>query len=273
MADFQVVSSVGSANSYGEDTSLSRGSVLTSGGADTKGSWVELTASSDELTGFIVTAAPNTNGGSTSFMIDIGVGGAGSEVVIVENLYLNSSQAAEEQEGEWVIPIQIAAGERIAARCQSSGVSGTIAALITSESGNFLIGSTGAESISYGEALATTTGVDIDAGASANTKGAWSEITSSSDDLIGFCISVGNNQNSGMVDANFLLDIAIGGAGNEEVIVPNLFIVTSLRESLHYARVFHGIRIPSGTRIAARIQSNITDAADRVLDIVLNGVK
>lgn len=107
---------------YGADTSASRGTVLgVPGAADTHGAWTELTAATTErLAGLVL--CPGLGGASSgqtgTRLYDVGVGGSGSEVAIIENL--TASTNTNEQlllEGDpRVFAVDIPAGTRITAR-------------------------------------------------------------------------------------------------------------------------------------------------------------
>jgi hypothetical protein len=58
---------------------------------------------------------------SANYLIDIGIGAAGSEVVIIPNWSTDSQQASN---SFLLMPIPVAAGQRIAARLQTAGDSG-----------------------------------------------------------------------------------------------------------------------------------------------------
>jgi hypothetical protein len=94
-----------------------------------------------------------------------------------------------------------------------------------------------------------TGSVTLTASATAHTKGSWSQIIASTSNvgtLLRFTVS---GVNVSTADSATLLDIGVGASGSETVIVPNLAIGGS-------AGSFYSIpvEIPSGSRIAARIQ-------------------
>jgi hypothetical protein len=94
-----------------------------------------------------------------------------------------------------------------------------------------------------------TGSVTLTASATPHTKGSWSQIiasTSNGTTLIRFFIA---GVSVSTADSATLLDIGVGASGSETVIVPNMAIGGS-------AGSFYSIpvEIPSGSRIAARIQ-------------------
>jgi len=94
----------------------------------------------------------------------------------------------------------------------------------------------------------------------ANTKGAWFELIASTDrDLMGFYLHF---YQTGF-GFSYLTDIGVGGAGNEEVLVPNL-----LRQSQSADETVTGLYIPisiaKGTRVSARLQSSTASTGTRL---------
>lgn len=91
------------------------------------------------------------------------------------------------------------------------------------------------------------------------SKGAWSELlAATSNDSFGMLLMV-NNSFTAAAGRNFVLDIGIGGAGSERVIVPNLIcgMANPYPSAIyHYFPLF----IPAGSRVAVRSQANIANA-------------
>lgn len=117
-------------DTYGNVTSTSVGTAVDPGGTiGTKGSYAQLTASTSyDLMGFMLCfdhqAFSNGQHGPDNWLIDIAIGASGSEVVIYPNLPMTMNcQSGEPNALSPVatefIPITIAAGTRIAARCMA----------------------------------------------------------------------------------------------------------------------------------------------------------
>jgi len=116
----------------------------------------------------------------------------------------------------------------------------------------------GADGKIFGFNSATVTGTSVTSGA-ANTKGAFVELVSAINNNIN-TVSVDITTLTSAANANFLFDIAIGDAGFEEVIIPDLYTHTVL-PSLSVCSTFGlPINIPLGVRISARCQSNVSSA-------------
>jgi hypothetical protein len=119
----------------------------------------------------------------------------------------------------------------------------------------------------YGVDTGTSLAVDVAAHASANTKGSYVEIASSTAFAAqGIIVSIGKTNTS----ARFLLDIAIGASSSEQVIIPNL-IARAENAVQVTGQLFFPIAIPAGSRISARCQSSPGGAAIRVAATICGG--
>lgn len=120
---------VARAIAYGYSSAATAGTTVDPGGtAHTKGVWTEITASTTaNHHGLLIAPTTYNNGGAvsgitltanTQWLIDIGVGGSGSEVAIASNLdyHVLSSRYTMQQPSEVMIPIP--SGTRLSVRCQ-----------------------------------------------------------------------------------------------------------------------------------------------------------
>lgn len=243
------------------------------GSNNTKSAYTQLVASSSfAASGIIILPFPVSTSGD--FLYDIAVGGSGSESVIISNIPA-SRQETNAVHSATVFPISIASGSRVAARYQSTG-----GASSASRFGAYLIAKDAVafhectSSVTYGAATGDSGGTSIDPGGSANTKGSYTEITSAtSADHQWWVVAAANQTNAARADGGWLVDIAVGGAGSESVVISNLHFYASAVQSnvLPYFYPPIPLVISSGTRIAARAQCQSTDATDRLLDLVLIG--
>jgi len=265
---------------FGKVTSgASNGTVVNaSASANTKGAWTELIASTGfAYAGFQLFANTDTN--NEDFLIDIAIGAAASEKIVADNIFSGTYRAHAAVMLQ--IPVGIPAGSRISARVQSNVGSATCVISGIGYAVGFASPLIGPHSrmISMGAATASTTGVDVNAGATANTKGAWSElVASTSADFASLVVSMGSNKNGVPAIALFLFDIGVGAAGSEKVIVPNFCITTRYVAFETVSTIFQSAQgpfpcsVPAGSRLAMRSQSTTNDATDRILDAVLYGI-
>ena len=254
--------------------SYSAGSTITAGAANTKGGWVEFFASiAFEVSAFeIITRLPS---GSTNYnyLIDIGIGAAGSEVVIVSNLYL-SRETYYNSDVLIRLPFSIPQGTRISIRCQSSQASAVLLAGMYIQGQGFAPSQNLNRCYTLGAVPATSRGTQIDPGAVASTKGAWVEFSSSLPYPISFlACRIGMNANTAYTRAQFNMDVGIGAAGSEVVIVPDLiFSADSSNEAITPDFFENFISIAEGQRLVVRASCSITDATDRLFSATLHCV-
>lgn len=233
--------------------------VTASATVHTKGPWTELVASCPEtslLNIRFLQASPATT--DTAVLIDIGIGPAGSEVVVVPNMHT----------GGWngipgvILPLAIPAGTRIAARIQSAVASKTIEMQVHCGGGGVVPADAVGDAITYGADTAASAGTTLTTVGSANVKGAWTELVAATTRDHRFIVPFPGKPAGTTVPAtNGLIDIGIGPAGSEVVLVPDLYYETYTSEVMTPNNPLLPCRIPAGTRLSARYQSTGTTAA------------
>ena len=120
----------------------------------------------------------------------------------------------------------------------------------------------------------TRRGAVIDAGATANTKGAWVELISAvPSNIRALTFSIDQANDVARTACTWLFDLGIGAAGSEQVIVPNIQLATDATSSMVTPNTFGPIPvgIPSGVRLAARAQCSINTAGDRTFGLAVWG--
>lgn len=249
----------------------SRGTSVTCGN-NAEGSWTELVASlSADIDGF--TLLGNLTGGNMAKM-DVGIGAAGSEVVVAGDLAIIGRQGSPV--GAYDVPIPIAAGSRIAVRGIGIGAAPTaIVSLLGWVNGSVPM-PTYTALTTHGFSAASSPGVSVDPGGSANTKGSWTQLVASTAlDYEGLIVALTNLNDFAAADATWLVDIGTGGAGAETVLIPDLYAGMDSGNDFAYPLGGLGpfaVDIPAGTRIAARAQSTTTTAGDRPIGVVVYGL-
>lgn len=250
------------------------GDLLTAPGSNnTKADWTELVASSSfaaDSLGLVMFAGTTV----ADCLVDIATGAAASESVILENIPYGMGNTTGTPCGSLILPISIASGSRVSARYQASTSTMTMRL-----AGYLMAKDTVAfhectSSVTYGANTTDSGGAGVDPGGSANTKGVYTELSAStSADIKWLVVGISNQINGARSGAFFLVDIATGAESSESVVVPDLFFAMS---ALTDAPGFHWffpvpIEIASGTRLAVRAASNITDATDRLFDVIVLG--
>jgi hypothetical protein len=252
--------------------------VTSSATANTKGSYVQLMASTSFDSAAIMLEI-NTNFGDTNYLLDIAVGAAGSEQIIFPNLALAFNVGMAES---ILLPLAIPAGSRIAARCQDNFGGSVVRISGQLFSSAFLNTPPFHSATAYGAVLTTSAGTIADGGATANTKGAWAQLTAATSQAHdGLIVASVKPTQSTVVTADYyqLGDIGIGAAGSEKVLIPDLRGIASRSTSSTFKGAlqpsiwcFPQCDIPAGVRLAARQLSSVTVAADRANSYVVYGL-
>lgn len=255
----------------GADASNSRGTTITSGTSNNKGSYSELIAATAfDYDALLVTATSYIQ--SERHLMDIAIGAGGSEIIIVENFFIPYRRA------DFVltlIPIRVAAGSRIAARTQANNASKAQYTMIHGVNFGWPMFGAGFGAVeTLGAETADTSGTTIDPGASANTKGAWTEFSAAiGDDYRALMAIFGNDNDDTKPNENWLVDIGIGASGSEVVVVPDIQLATGTAQDgpLPNGFVFP-LLIPAGERVAVRAACDTNTSPDRLIDAVLYGI-
>ena len=239
-------------------SSSSRGTAVTSGGG--AGTFtatpVQLIASTDyDSAGFFL----HMIGGSVARReLRLYVGGSGSETEICTVPALPSATIA----GSTFFPIFLPAGSRVSMAAAASSATQTMYAHLT-----LVRGTCGQEALaSYGRIGGYTSGdaPDVDAGASANTKGSWVEIVASTtNDAKGYTVMLMSDPSIDTAN-QMLFDIGVGGSGSEQIIAADLFLYGDSFRAHGQAVGPFWTPIPAGSRLAARVQSSTDGANARI---------
>lgn len=213
-----------------------------------KGSWVQLVAATARpATGVFIWSHGDdaTNWQST----DIGVGDAASEVVLIPDLPLVSPHAV----GHF-FPISIPAWSRIAARTQgAAGGNAYVGAMLISE--GFASPSAFGRVTAYGVVTGGTTSATALAYGTAGAKGAWTQlVASTSHPCSSVVVTLGSLSSLYSYDA--AVDVAVGAAGSEVIVVSDLQCNVPGGGYSGMATFNLPLTIPAGSRISARVASN-----------------
>lgn len=268
-------------DTYGEVTSTSLGTTITaSGSANTKGAWTQMIASTEhDARGIgisLVTPDDAASPARWDGLIDIGIGGAGSEQVLVPNLLLSAVFEGGNGKYFW-FPLFIPKGTRVAARMQCSIASRTCYGQISLGSAVFAWGAQAQKVAALGANTADSGGAGLSTSASNHTKGSWSEIVASTaEQYNGVLLTFGHRAAAvSSDDSNFLIDIGLGAGGSEHVVIGDIYTHCEYdTEDFAPKVLFFPVSIPKGVRLAARGQvSNAAAAAgNRDIDLLLYGV-
>lgn len=236
------------------------------GAANAKGSYVQLLAATGFAYDAITLNMSAEGGGGQTFLVDIAIGAAAAEQVIVPNVLFDNARSVYSSGLDLTLPIAVPAGVRLAACCQEVGGAGTRYVRVGVSGlagGNDYPPATCGVAINYGAITASTNGVLVDPGASANTWGAWTEIAAAtSQDHNGLAAALGVNKQSGvLVDSSYEFQIGIGAAAAEVVLTQWLCNLNSVTNAFKPCTHTVGASIPSGTRLSMRSKCIASGAA------------
>lgn len=257
MSDFGVAGGIPRSESWGVVSGSSGGTTVSAATANIYGSWVQLKASTGlEATSLIITIAdPN---GNDEIKVDIGIGASGSEVVIAESLFFRADGYLRNNGMTYSLPLRVPAGTRVAARMRSASASRSCQVSVRALAGD--------SSYNAFERLEPIGGAYVATpGYTGHTKGAWSQLVAASAAnykalhiVFGLLDYVSSQTSCG------LLDLGVGAAGSEVIIVPDLHVTAhNLPGYTHntYQQAFVQGSVPYGIRLSCRGQVSAGNAA------------
>lgn len=227
-------------------------------------SWVELTASLPFDTNWVqfrfgaFKYAGSATNGPAVFAVDIGIGGSGSEIVVVQSLQVVGRQHISSH-GAYLFPIRIPAGTRVVARSQpeSFDPNYTIGCQMLAHGGGF------ASAPPAGRVVALGGGVINPGSGGTHTDSGWIEITASTPQHVNWLsihIDSGDSNVAALTES--LIDIGVGSSGNEVEILSDIHINRDLWRDQFGEILNLPVSIPAGSRLAIRGRSSVADFGD-----------
>lgn len=254
--------------------SFARGALTAPGASNTKGAWLELVSSTSFNTNFVLMGFSTHYYSQRKYLVDLGVGGSGSEEVFVADMGTSNGSPSYIRQylmTFFAMPLHIPKNTRIAGRYQSNSTDYLWAQLnLFSSYAGFGRGLAGVDT--HGEVTADSGGTSVDSGGVANTYGTWVEfVASTGKNYKGVILGQPWNGNAARATAAWKVQIGVGGLGSEEVLLDEYALACRDSDDDPSPRVspFIPMSIPSGSRVSVRSKCGITDATDRLLDIIL----
>lgn len=247
--------------------------VTSDAAANTKGLYTELAASTAFACNSIyVEITTSTLSTARRFLLDIAVGAASSEAVVIPNIIVEGGLSGSSPKGGFsaFFPLAIASGARISARCQDSSGGGTLSVAVTLIAAGDTPGC--AAFTAHGADTATSNGVQVDPGATINTKGAYAELSASLGANAQYAVMIfHSNANTAPASANWSVDLATGAALSEADLVKDVrFSMGAGNEGFLSAKSYSfPTFIASGTRVSMRASCSVNDATDRLFRAAL----
>jgi len=248
------------------------GTVITaSGTANTKGSYTDIgsTTSFDYEWLIVVAGAANTAG---NYVFDLAISVGGNRFIIAEDLRFCSLRASNQQWDIYCLPLHVPSGSQLSVRCAASVASITMQVVILGySSGPF--GAPGYSRCRAFYAPSTSRGITCDPGAVAHTKTRTQITASTPDRAVALLAYVGPNGDVAAAATRWLFDIETGGAGSEQVLLPNMYLGRGAPYDMPTSQVFgpYPCDIPASSRMSCNIQCHVTTAGDRSVDVALWG--
>lgn len=243
-----------------------------SASANTKGSYAQLVASTTFTCNSVQVVVANTiTTGTRYYLFDVATGAGGSETVVIPNIPVEGAGTATSAlyaSGIWPVPLAIASGTRVALRCQGSTGSVTMNVSMT------LIAAGGVAGVSsvtnYGSDTSTSLAVSVDPGASANTKGSYSQITASTSSVTQWLQTMFALDHTSPANTFWLVDIATGAAASEVVLMPDLLVANAGTQAAVQPKSYDMLTyIANATRIAVRCSCTSNTATTRLLSVAM----
>ncbi len=241
------------------------------GSTNTKSAYTQISPGlSFDAAGILVTVFATTNTNRT-YLVDIALGAAGSEQVLINNLFCSVANTTNAR--YFYFPVAVPAWTRIAARYQVTGsVTSDIRVAVTGFAQGWFAAESYGRVITLGATAADSGGIQLVHPGVAHTKGAYSQIAAStSASISALLIALGNSDGDySLTGQQCFMDIAVGSAGAEQVLLPNLYFKSTGFQ--FYPEIIGPLpaQIPANSRVAGRMQGGST-ATDHV-DIILYGL-
>ena len=240
--------------------------------ANTKGDYQQIVASLPFNTGLIIVVV-NGYQWVGNYMIDVAIGAEGAEIIIANNIFIRGSSSYFSSSGSFCLPFNLPAGTRLSVRAQGTYASTNyVNVSMMVFPSNAIYNSSLSICQTYGATVATTVGVDVDAGGTADTKGAWAEISAAVGYTIRALIICAAQATDG--SANFALDIGIGAVDAEVPVIQDYSLSKwTTTDAIQPAiSALLPITIVKGSRLSARCKCSVNTASLRILSIVLYGI-
>lgn len=265
--------------SVGRAIGVQWGTLITSGAANTAGTWTQIHAGATYAVDYFVlninaveTSADVIAANTLNCYIDIGIGASsGAVMTICEKLGGSQAQGLGVN---YFLPIRIPPDTPIWARHQNTAASAKAGVNISMFGGNMNPGSFPNFSglVALGATTASTTGTAITPGAT-SAEGAWTQIVASTtSDYGGLMASPLFNVDTTLTSLlTTVIDVGFGASGQEKIVGENvtrqiLISANEQKDAVCYP-TFTGI--PVGSRLVARASGSA--AADGTNSIILYG--
>ncbi len=258
----------------GAVTASSIGTTVTgSGSAGSKGTAVELIASTAHdahwISVTILTGGTTSGSGTVDLLI-----GASTEAVLIADLPLTHRAVNEGGGGPFLFPLFIPKGSRLAAKVMGGAVSVTVEVVVHLFGGNPAGPWADCTYVDrYGTVSIAGLGVNVDPGGSANTYVGYTQITASTLRPIRWLVLCVQNSDTALAAAaQWTVQLGIGSA-TEAQIGGDLILTagTTTDNAMPFMHWYFPVFIPTGSRLAVNAKCSSTTDGDRDLYVSIFG--
>lgn len=224
------------------------------------GSWVEAVASSTgaaQAVSVTTRATTGVNATNTSTLLDVGIGAAASEVVVVASLPVGYRGLGATVS----VPVPVPSGSRVSVRIRSAVASKSVDLAVTLDTGP-----TVTAPVALGANTAASRGVILGAPAGPTSPGAWTEIVASTAEAYqALVVSPQGGEDTAMLASGMRFDIATGAAASETLVATSWWGAFTSEYLYAASCPLIPISIPAGTRLSARYSGSSSNLADLIL--------
>jgi hypothetical protein len=233
--------------------------------AHVKGAWVEAVASTTSEANqlFLTVYNINVNGQATGTLIDVGIGAAGSEVVVAENIAVGGANLNDPRM-QFPLFVNVPTNSRIAIRGQSVVAGGKTGVVVIQTA-------QGSQSPATVDVFGTDTSTST--GTTPGLNLAWNEIVASTTQNYAWFVAVFSGSAPVVGNTTTVLRIGTGAAGSESV-VRSVTVRHNSAEAFGIpffepftAQVFSGKNIPIGTRLAVSAVGSLAGAGVTLIGV------
>ncbi len=254
---------------------------VSSGSDNTKGAWATLPATTFDSSWLMVhlnqiVSVTGVPAATVKVLLDIGIGPPGSEQVIVPDLswMQTSDLVGQAVNATFMLPLALPSGAALSIRCQSStGAPVTVTASYTAIASGWCASAGHNDIEAFGVVAATSEGTNITPGN--GIWGSYVELTASSSfktDWLAISAQIRGSYPLPNTTHEYLLDIAVGGAGAEVTLIDSLplafneqgLVLNSLIPPLP-------VSIPAGSRVACRLATTTVGTNLSVIAYAIGG--
>ncbi|MDF2969695.1 MAG: hypothetical protein K0R61_145 [Microvirga sp.] len=236
--------------------------------ADTKASsWTEVIASTPAAGSMLLLQIGSyLNVAQRSFLIDIAIGGAGAETVLIANAWFPVGSLVTFM-SHYLLFCCVPKGSRLSARCQSNSSDEAVPISLTVFSPAALDAVPTGPVVPYGVNLATTNGLPLVPASSA--EGNWAQLTAATSCRhTKLLLVIGKDEaDVAMTTDRYVLDIGMGGSGAEKEIILDIPLVIDALADQPLPGIIGplDVAIPKGSRLAARLRGNSTQTGTQIV--------